>query len=362
MFNKISSHLRKTTQSFRLRQDLNLIRRSGLFDGDWYLAHNPDVAAAKIDSAVHYLRHGGFERRDPSPDFSSGWYLDYYEDVKQSGFNPLVHYLRYGKSEGRSAKPQPEKSQNQESLLLYRCPVCGNDIQEFVPLPPFYEENLKKYGWPFTFEDSETINPAQYSCPRCGASDRDRLYALYMEKVLGQTNPSQPLSLLDFAPSPALQVFLRQFPALHYVSADKYMPDVDLTLDITDMHEIQTGAFDMFICSHVLEHVPDDAQALAELFRILRPGCSGILMVPIILAADRIDEDPSVEDIGERWRRFGQDDHVRLYAKNDFLERVGKAGFFIHQYGIDYFGRPSFARHGISSKSILYIVEKSIEF
>lgn len=358
MLNKIVAPIRSAVEYIRHLSDQNLIEASALFNAGWYLAHNSDVADARMDPAIHYLRHGGFERRDPSPDFSSGWYLDRYEDVKQSGLNPLVHYLRYGKSEGRSAKLHTEQIQNQESLLPYNCPVCGNDIQEFVPLPSFYAENLKKYGWPFTFDDAETINPDQYSCPRCGASDRDRLYALYLKKVFQTKTSSDTPLLLDFAPSPALQTFLRSYPNLRYLSADKYMPDVDLALDIIDMSQIQPGTFDIFICSHVLEHVPDDRQALAELFRILKPGGFGILMVPIVLAIDEIDEDPGLEDVGERWRRFGQDDHVRLYSKTGFLERVEKAGFTVSQYGADFFGREAFSRHGITSQSILYVAEK----
>jgi SAM-dependent methyltransferase len=120
----------------------------------------------------------------------------------------------------------------------------------------------------------------------------------------------------------------------------------------------EEGTFDAFICSHVLEHVSDDLKALSELFRILKPNGWGILMVPIILSLDQIDEDPLLEDIAERWRRFGQDDHVRMYSRNGFIERVIGAGFSVRQYGQEYFGAEVFKRYGISDKSILYVVEK----
>lgn len=81
--------------------DLSLIRSSGLFDREWYLKIYPDVAKAKVDPMLHFLRNGGFEGRDPSPNFSIKWYLDTYPDVKSAGINPLVHYLRYGRKEGR---------------------------------------------------------------------------------------------------------------------------------------------------------------------------------------------------------------------------------------------------------------------
>ena len=113
-----------------------------------------------------------------------------------------------------------------------------------------------------------------------------------------------------------------------------------------------------YYCSHVLEHVPDDKKALCELYRILKPQGLGILMVPIILDLAEIDEEPTVIDETERWRRFGQNDHVRLYSKNGFIKRVKDAGFLIHQYGKDYFGEKLFEQNGITNQSILYVVEK----
>jgi SAM-dependent methyltransferase len=354
MLNKFLSPLRRARRYWTQSRDLALIRNSGLFDESWYLNNNPDVAQTKVNPALHYLHHGGFEGNDPGPEFSSNWYLGTYEDIRRARINPLVHYLRYGRKEGRLAKPQTSKIID----AFFKCSVCGNKIKEFLPLDSFYEENKKKYGNPFTFDDVETINPTQYQCPVCGASDRSRLYALYLIKALNICLSKGNLTLLDIAPSPPLKKFLLSLPNINYFSADKYMKDVDFIIDITDMNVIGSESFDFFICSHVLEHVVDDNRALAELFRILKPGGSGILMVPINLKIKNIDEDPNVTDVGERWRRFGQYDHIRLYSKMGFIDRVKQAGFKINQYGIDFFGKDVFFQHGISPKSILYMVEK----
>lgn len=79
--------------------DIALIRGSGLFDEEMYLENNPDVAQAKMDPVVHYLKYGGNER-DVLPHFHTKWYLDTYPDVKSKGMNPLVHYLKYGRDSG----------------------------------------------------------------------------------------------------------------------------------------------------------------------------------------------------------------------------------------------------------------------
>jgi SAM-dependent methyltransferase len=325
-----------------------LIRDSGLFDEDWYLSHNPDVSLAKIDPFLHYLRHGGFEGRDPGPNFSSAYYLNTYADVKAAGINPLVHYVLMGKQEGRQRQPP------------YQCPVCSKRVTNFGPISPYYQENRSKYGYPFTFDDQETMNAEQYICPFCGASDRCRLYALYIQQMLNDGLLHDGFSLLDIAPSRPLQNFLRQIPNIKYHSADKFMEDVDFAVDVTNMAEISSNSYDMFICSHVLEHVDDDRKALSELFRVLKPGGRGILMVPIVLKLEKTDEDPTITDEATRWRRFGQYDHVRLYSKTDFMQRICDAGFVLKTYGAEYFGRDVFKECGISFKSVLYVGLKNV--
>jgi len=352
---KLPYLLRKTIGFLKEKQELNKIRRSGLFDEHWYLENNPDVVQAKVEPGLHYLHFGGMEGRDPNPDFSSKFYLETYEDVKKAGMNPLIHYLRYGRKEGRLT--QLPKSDIPNSL--FKCPVCRESVNQFLPLPVFYLENMKKYGYPYTTDDAETMNAEQYSCPHCGASDRDRLYACYMDKIFPQYHSRGQLHLLDIAPSPPLNKFINAFEKIVHHTADLLVDGVDLVVDITNMPEIDSDSFDILICSHVLEHVKDDRKALSELYRVLKPDGWGILMVPIILTIDQIDEDPEVMDIAERWRRFAQDDHVRLYSKFGFIERIEAAGFTLKQLGVDYFGESVFRQYGITNKSVLYIAQKT---
>ncbi len=79
---------------------------SPFFDADFYLARNPDVAAAGMDPLTHFLEYGMSEGRDPSPIFSAKYYLRTYADVLSSGTNPLVHYLTTGIAEGRFVSPE----------------------------------------------------------------------------------------------------------------------------------------------------------------------------------------------------------------------------------------------------------------
>jgi SAM-dependent methyltransferase len=245
-----------------------------------------------------------------------------------------------------------------ESRRRLRCPICRGSFRRFLPLPALYEENLRRHGSRLTLDDAETLNVPDYSCPRCGASDRDRLIALFLAERLPAAAGGGSCAVIEFAPSRPLSGFLRAFPGVCLRTADIAMEGVDDSVDISDMRGYPDGSFDVFICSHVLEHVRDDGKALSELRRILKAGGVGVLMAPIFLSLAQVDEDPAVSDEGERWRRFGQNDHVRAYSRDGFLERVAAVGFLVETLGIVHFGREAFRRHGITERSVLYAVSK----
>lgn len=71
-------------------------------NAEFYYAHYPDVQAAGIDAAEHFMNFGWKEGRDPSPLFDTSWYLENYLDVAQAGLNPLLHYWNFGAAEGRN--------------------------------------------------------------------------------------------------------------------------------------------------------------------------------------------------------------------------------------------------------------------
>jgi hypothetical protein len=93
---------KRGTEQETLRRHVELLTASELFDGNWYLAAYPDVAASGMDPAQHYLRYGAAEGRNPGPRFSTRTYLERYPDVARAGMNPLLHYLKFGLAERRS--------------------------------------------------------------------------------------------------------------------------------------------------------------------------------------------------------------------------------------------------------------------
>ena len=77
--------------------DYDLIKKSGLFDSEYYLSKNEDVKKAKIDPIKHYLKFGWKEGRNPSAKFNGNEYLNKIPQVKLTGICPLIHYLKFNK-------------------------------------------------------------------------------------------------------------------------------------------------------------------------------------------------------------------------------------------------------------------------
>jgi GT2 family glycosyltransferase/glycosyltransferase involved in cell wall biosynthesis len=74
--------------------DMWTIRRSRLFDAEWYLSRYPDVGAAGIDPLEHYCRYGWRRGRDPNPNFSTTLYAIRHPEAAKEG-NPLAHLARH---------------------------------------------------------------------------------------------------------------------------------------------------------------------------------------------------------------------------------------------------------------------------
>ncbi len=249
--------------------------------------------------------------------------------------------------------------------VAYFCPVCRQPQARWLNL----------FGRELTLEAAfvqagasvdllknlETLNFENYGCPACTCSDRDRLYALFYQPLFEALAASQKqVRFLDFGPSSPLRKFLKSFPNVSYRSCDLFIEDVDdFPVNIEDMHLYPDESFDFFHCSHVLEHVADDRKAMRELCRILKPGGTGVAMVPIpVWPGAAFDEDISLTDENLRIRRFLQGNHVRLYTRGIFVRRLKSAGFRIELLGQKYFSSETFHRTGIAPRAVLYVVRK----
>ena len=138
------------------------------------------------------------------------------------------------------------------------------------------------------------------------------------------------------------------------------MDGVDDVVDITQMEIYRDNTFNFFICSHILEHIDNDRKAMSELYRVLKRGGKGIAMAPIVLSLQEDYENPEITTPEGRWKHFGQDDHVRMYSKFGFIDKLQSTGFLVNQLDINFFGSETFDKHGVHHRSVLYIVEKPL--
>ncbi len=244
-----------------------------------------------------------------------------------------------------------------------RCPICLAPLRKFIPLSAIadgiFMQTLQIRGHRYTVNNYETLNVEHFLCPICGSQDKARLYALYLKKIFDKLNrqPPKRFRLVHFAPEGGLPELIRRYPWIQYRSADLERQDVDDQADLTAL-PYRDQYFDAFICSHILEHIPDDKLALHELHRILKPGGWGILMVPIMKKLPRTYQNATITDPEDRLRHFGQRDHVRVYAKPSFLAMIRKSGFHCQQVTAVDFPEVNFNSMGIDPKSVLYVVHK----
>lgn len=238
----------------------------------------------------------------------------------------------------------------------YRCPICGAGLRAFRPMWKSYWRDFAKFAPIHPPTAFETLNLEAFTCPRCDAFDRDRLTSIYLDEVFKSFDHNRTYRLLEFAPGDALHKKLKRYPFIAYRSADLSRKTVDERVDLTDMVAYPNRSLDIILCSHILEHIPEDRKAMREIARVLKPDGFAVILVPLVVGLDETHEDPSMNTEALRWKYFGMGDHVRQYGKRDLIARLEAAGLNVEQVGIDHFGAEMFRRAGIAENSVLYVV------
>lgn len=195
-----------------------------------------------------------------------------------------------------------------------RCIFCQSTYREFVPHGLAKRTNAR--------------------CPTCGSLERHRLMWKYMQERTDFLK-RKSLKMLHFAPEKILLKVFSTTPGVAYFPCDLVPEKYDNISRRVKIHKVDITAipfpgdyFDVIICSHVLEHIPDDAKAMAELHRVMKPDGWGIFQVPINPKLEVTLEDPSIATPEQRKIFYGKEDHVRYYGK-DYVQRLTNAGFLV---------------------------------
>jgi SAM-dependent methyltransferase len=185
--------------------------------------------------------------------------------------------------------------------------------------------------------------------------ERHRLLWLYLQRETDFFSAKR--RLLHFAPEQAFYQRFKKMPQLDYVTTDLNSPLADVKADICQL-PFEDHSFDMILCNHVLEHIPDDQKAMQELFRVLRPGGLGIFQIPQDLSRATTFQDDSITDPKERASIFGQYDHVRVYGM-DYFDRLSQVGFQVK--AVDYtaqFSEEEIKKYELAKGELLPVCRK----
>jgi SAM-dependent methyltransferase len=190
-------------------------------------------------------------------------------------------------------------------------PIDGKSFRKFLP-----------YGYDKQREN--VLSPSTLSL------ERHRLLWLFLKNETDFF--TKPLKLLHFAPEQAFFKRFKKLQNLDYTTSDLNSPLADVKADICNL-PFKENSFDVILCNHVLEHIPDDTKSMQELYRVLKPGGWGVFQIPQDLNREVTFEDNSITDKKERAEIFGQYDHVRIYGR-DYFDKLRSVGFEVTE--VDY--------------------------
>ena len=143
--------------------------------------------------------------------------------------------------------------------------------------------------------------------------------------ILRDDETSSNLKVLHFAPEQEFYKRFKKQTNIKYTTTDLLSPLADVKADICNL-PFQDNHYDVILCNHVLEHIPNDTKAMQELYRVLKPGGMAILQIPQDLSRATTFSDDSIVDQKERAKIFGQYDHVRVYGR-DYFNKLRSIGF-----------------------------------
>ncbi|MER3328395.1 MAG: class I SAM-dependent methyltransferase [Candidatus Kapaibacterium sp.] len=184
-------------------------------------------------------------------------------------------------------------------------------------------------------------------CPMCGSLPRTRrLWQLVEPEVAGK-------DILHFSPSKTMRDKIASSNPKSYITTD-----YEDEFEADKRHDIQAidepdNSFDIILCYHVLEHIPDDKKAMSELYRVLKPG--GFCYIQTPFKDGDIYEDSSVTTSVDRLLHFGQKDHLRIYSAQGLKSRLEENGF---KAEFKEYTEPNDNRLGLNQMEIVLVATK----
>ncbi len=176
------------------------------------------------------------------------------------------------------------------------CYACNKRVGRFLP----YRGGWKDVPPLIQVLDVIGSDVENFSCPRCGAHDRERHLLMYFDYA-EIWQKIERANVLHFAPEPILAAKISNARPARYIKADLFPAAPEVTQE--DITKLSFGdcTFD-------------------------KPGGLAVLQTPYSDKLTNTFEDEGICEEEARLQAFGQEDHVRLYGK-DLFSRLGSVGF-----------------------------------
>lgn len=199
-------------------------------------------------------------------------------------------------------------------------------------------------------------------CPQCKAMPRHRLISFAFEYF---RIPVHNTTFLLAGPGPMeFSWAMHQIDNGVYIGLDLLKRQaVTLCGDLTQL-PLDSDSIDVFFAWHVLEHIRQDIQAIAEVYRVLKPGGKAIISVPIYPPgrAETFQDDNIPKEM--YLEVYGHEDHVRSCGL-DYYKRWEAAGFSVTQLHVEQLLHSPYAeqckKYGLSAAHIAWNCTKGLK-
>ncbi|WP_440880894.1 class I SAM-dependent methyltransferase [Tenacibaculum sp. C7A-26P2] len=230
----------------------------------------------------------------------------------------------------------------------FKCPVCNFESKDFdfigFDIPILKEKEVVGSG------------RRKARCYNCDSNDRERLiytYLKYEENILNKKH----YRIIHFAPEKNISSLLKTCNFKEYVCGDLHTkgyhyPNYVQNINLLNI-PFENDYFDLIICNHILEHIPDDIKAMKEIYRVLKSSGKALLQVPIAKNTYETFEDSSIKTPKERENAFGQFDHVRIYGQ-DYVNKLESVGLKVKRINIS----NKYIKYGVNIDEDIFIAIK----